>query len=83
MFDAPSNRPRGDTRMPEPDAATEVETLLSLIRARYGERLTPEQLADVKKGVESIVDGARALRAVKLGNADEPMQPFAPYRADG
>jgi len=64
------------------DADAEVEGLLALIRERYGDRLTPEQLDGVKKGVEGIVKAARALRAVRLENSDEPMQSFVPYRAD-
>ena len=64
-----------------PDASSEVETLFTLVRQRYGDRLTPEQLEAVKKGVEGVVEMARALRAVRLGDSDEPMQPFVPYRA--
>ena len=62
--------------------ASEAAQLFALIRARYGTRLTPAQLEEVQKGVEGVADMARALRAVPLGNADEPMQPFAPFRAD-
>ena len=64
------------------DIRAEVEALFALVRERYGDRLTPEQLDGVKKGVEGIVKAVRALRAVRLENADEPMQPFVPYRAD-
>jgi hypothetical protein len=60
----------------------EVETLLALVRERYGARLDPEQEAGVRTGIEGIVRAARALRAVRLGSADEPAQPFAAYRAD-
>lgn len=60
----------------------EVETLLALVRERYGGRLDAEQLAGVRTAIESIVQAARALRAVRLTNADEPGQPFTPYRAD-
>jgi hypothetical protein len=60
----------------------EVETLLELVRERYGDRLDAEQLAGVRTAVESIVQAARALRAVRLSNADEPAQPFAAYRAE-
>ena len=66
--------------MPEPDG--EVETLFALARERYGQRLTPAQHEGVRKGVEGIVEMARALRAVRLEDSDEPMQPFIPYRAD-
>ena len=68
-----------DTPAPDPTA----EAVFDLVRARYGARLTPEQLAEVNEAVADIVDSARALRAVTLGNGDEPMQAFAPFRADG
>ena len=61
---------------------TEVETMLALVRQRYGDRLDDEQLAAVRTSIEAIVQAARALRAVRLTNADEPAQPFAAYRAD-
>ena len=32
--------------------------------------------------IEAIVQASRALRAVRLTNADEPAQPFAAYRAE-
>jgi hypothetical protein len=64
-----------------PDTTAEVESLLSIVRERYGDRLTPEELEAVRQNIEGIVTAARALRAVRLGNADEPAQPFVPYRA--
>jgi hypothetical protein len=63
------------------DADPEVERLFALVRERYGDRLTPAQLNEVRKGVEGVVLTARALRAVRLANADEPFPPFVPYRA--
>jgi hypothetical protein len=65
------------------DREREIETLFALIRDRYGPRLDGVQLADLHKTVEGIVDAARALRAVRLGQGDEPAQPFAPLRAEG
>ncbi len=66
------------------DAAVEAEiaVLIGLVRCRYGDRLSAEQLDGVRKGVQGIVEGARSLRAVVLKNADEPFQPFAPFRAE-
>jgi hypothetical protein len=61
---------------------SEADVLFELIRARYGERLTAEQLAGVRRGVEAIVEQVAALRAIRLDNADEPVQRFAPFRAD-
>ena len=61
--------------MSEP-APSEVELLFALVRERYGDRLTPEQLEAVRTSVAAIVDGARALRAVRLDNADGPVLPL-------
>jgi hypothetical protein len=60
----------------------EVETMLALVRERYGGRLAPEELEGVRTAIEGIVQAAHALRAVRLTNADEPGQPFAAYRAN-
>ena len=67
---------------PDP-AAAEVEALFALVRARYGERVDAAQLAELRGIVASAVERARALRAIRLKNSDEPAQPFAPFRADG
>ena len=63
-------------------ARAEVERLLALVRERYGSRLDADQLAGVRTAIEGIVQASRALRAVRLSNADEPAQPFAAYRAE-
>ena len=68
--------------MSDPESAREVDTLLALVRERYGARLDADQLDDIRKSIEAIVGAARALRAVRLTNAEEPGQPFAAYRAD-
>jgi hypothetical protein len=65
-----------------PTTETEADRLLALVRARYGGRLSPAELEDVKNGVEAIVLAARALRAVRLEPSDEPFPPFAPIRGD-
>ena len=63
---------------PDPEA----DALFEIVRQRYGDRLAPEQLAEVRKIVQAQVEAARALGAIRLTNADEPMQPFAPYREE-
>jgi hypothetical protein len=60
----------------------EVDLLLALVRHRYGTRLTAAQLEALRQGIEAIVDLAAAVRAVPLTNADEPLAPFTPFRAD-
>lgn len=74
--------------MAEPEAelagsdAAEVDALFALVRQRYGDRMTADELAAVREGIEGIVRTARPLRAVRLRNSDEPLQPFAPFRAE-
>ena len=69
--------------MSDADAVrAEVEAMLALVRERYGSRLDAEQLAGVRTSIEAIVQASRALRAVRLTNADEPAQPFTVYRAE-
>ena len=58
----------------------ETDALFEVVRQRYGDRLTWEQLDELRKIVGAQVEAAHALRAVRLTNADEPIQPFAPYR---
>lgn len=60
----------------------ELEARFVLVRERYGTRLTGEQLEILRRAVRAIVEQAAALRAVPLDNADEPLQRFAPFRAD-
>ena len=60
----------------------EAVALFALVVNRYGRRLTTEQLDEIKQMVEGQVEMARALRAVKLSNADEPFPSFTPYRND-
>jgi hypothetical protein len=69
------------TASPVP-AAAEVAALFALVSARYGSRLDAAQLEGVRKAIEAIVEQARAVRAVRLNNADEPYQTLRPYRGD-
>ena len=68
-----------DTNQTERDG----KFLFDMLKRRYGERLNPEELEEVKKGVENIRQAAVKLRAVNLQNSDEPPALFVPYRKDG
>ena len=62
--------------MEESEAArSEVDILFLLLRERYGNRLTLEDLQGVRAGLEAIVGNAQALRAVRIDNADSPLLP--------
>jgi hypothetical protein len=67
-----------ETAKPDPEA----DALFEIVRLRYGDRLTTAQLDELRKIVAGQLEVARALRAVALTNADEPIQPFAPYREE-
>ena len=58
----------------------EAEQLFEMVRDRYGDRLSTEELEEVWKGVEGIAEAAEALRSVKLGNGTEPFSIFKPYK---
>ena len=62
--------------------SSESEHLLNIIKERYGERLSDEELVEVKKGVERIVEAAEKLREIRLKNGDEPFFVFRPYRGE-
>ena len=65
------------------DNEQEVKALFDRVKDEYGDRLTEEQVEKVKEGVEGIVTAAHSLRAVKLGNGDEPFSVFVPFRKEG
>ena len=58
----------------------EAEARLGLARARAGIVLDPEATAAVRAQIVRSVAQAGALRAVPLGNADEPEIVFVPFR---
>ena len=61
----------------------ETETLFTLVKERYGDSIAPDELEEVRKAVERIVESSMELREVKLGNWDEPFSVFKPYRREG
>ena len=62
------------------DSGEETRILLELVRKRYGDRLTDEQIAAVEKQVATNLENAKGLRSVELENGDEPYNVFKPYR---
>ncbi len=58
---------------PAPQTVSPVAKAYGAVaEARFGDKLTKEQLASVKRDLEGNVRTADRLRAVKLLNADEP-----------
>jgi hypothetical protein len=64
----PTPQPSPMPQKPTPLA----EAYAEVARIRFGEKLTPEQLEQIKKDLDGNTRNADRLRAVKLKNADEP-----------
>lgn len=60
----------------------EVDRLAGLVLDRFGDRLTEQQRAEVKKSVELIVDNAVKMREIRLENSDEPFTVFIPFKEE-
>lgn len=49
-----------------------IVAYLEVARARFGDKLSAEQLEQLKKDLDGYVRNSERLRAVKLQNGDEP-----------
>ncbi|HEX8139042.1 MAG TPA: hypothetical protein VF544_15850 [Pyrinomonadaceae bacterium] len=67
---APPNPSPSPQQPPKPSPV--AEAYAQVVRARFGEQFTPEQLEQIRKDLEGNVRIADRLRAAKLDNADEP-----------
>ena len=61
-----------------PEISDDARALASVIRRRYGQHLTPEQLETVTKESDGRIQGGQKLRDRKLANGDEPDFIFSP-----
>ena len=61
----------------------EVETKVNEILRKYGDRLSPEQKADIRKVMAENQDGLEKMRAFVLVNSDQPATVYRPYRTEG
>lgn len=66
-----------------PAARAEAEGKIQNVLRKYGDRLTEEQKADVRKSMLSTQDGVEKLRAFALENWDEPATVFRPLTGKG
>ena len=69
---------RGDPLMEA--AKADVEARLALLRARYGSAFGSDD-ATVRRAVEGAVARDSRLKKIQIGNADEPVGAFVPFRA--
>lgn len=71
--DAPASVPMTPAT-PEgpPPPSDDAKALAEIIRRRYGQHLTPEQMDAVTRQIDQGLQGGKRLKDVKLGNGDEP-----------
>jgi hypothetical protein len=78
-------------RLPPPDAAGAAapepgalaRALVGAIRAQYGDRLSPADLATVTRQIEAGLERAEKIRKMPLANGDEPDFVHSAVRAEG
>jgi len=63
-------------------AQAEVEMKIASIFRKYGDRLSDEQKADIRRIMAESQEGLEKMRAFKLENGDQPADAFRAYRPD-
>lgn len=66
-----------------PSARAEVEMKVASIFRKYGDRLSDEQKADIRRIMAESQDGLEKLRAFALQNGDQPADAFHAWRSEG
>lgn len=66
---------------PEPGAL--ARALVGAIRAQYGDRLSPADLATVTRQIEAGLERAEKIRKMPLANGDEPDFVHSAVRSEG
>jgi len=74
---APADSAKADsTKAATPTApapiAEDARSLAEIVRRRYGQHLTPDQLEAVTRELDGRIQFGRRLRDLKLANGDEP-----------
>ena len=60
----------------------EVEMKVASIFRKYGDRLSDEQKADIRRIMAESQEGLEKMRAFKLENSDQPADAFRAYRSE-
>jgi hypothetical protein len=59
-----------------------IDARMAELTARFGDRLSEKERAQVRSRIGSAVTLGQALRQVTFSNADEPEIVFTPYRME-
>jgi hypothetical protein len=54
------------------EISEDARALATIVKRRYGQHLSAEQLEAVTRELDGRIQGGKSLRAAKLDNADEP-----------
>ena len=57
------------------------EQMMAVLRQRYGDRLTEDELDEVSEAAKAIVKASEDMRDVQLGHGDSPFS-VPPFRED-
>jgi hypothetical protein len=60
----------------------ECEAAFNRLLSQYGDRLTPRMREELRESVETVVKTVTELRSVPLGNGEEPLGTFVPFRGE-
>jgi hypothetical protein len=63
-------------------ARAEVEMKVASIFRKYGDRLSEEQKADIRRIMAESQEGLEKMRAFALENGDQPADAFRAYRSE-
>jgi hypothetical protein len=63
-------------------AQAEVEMKVASIFRKYGDRLSDEQKADIRRIMAESQEGLEKMRAFRLENGDQPADAFRAYRSE-
>ena len=58
-----------------------AEQMMAVLRRRYGDRLSEDELEEVGEAAKAIVQASEDMRAVPLDHGDSPFS-VPPYRGD-
>lgn len=65
-----------------PAAQAEVEMKVASIFRKYGDKLSDEQKADIRRIMAESQEGLEKMRTFKLENGDQPADTFRAYQAE-
>src|SRR5215510_4069834 len=65
-----------------PQGRAEVEAKIANIFRKYGDRLSEEQKADIRRIMAETQEGLDKMRAFPLENGDQPADAFRAYRRE-